>query len=87
MIPQRYKKRIALYASSHYFAVFQPVKERRGRDFYPPILTVGHPTAIVPPGALAQVVRLFPAGDASVRSCTKMRGVKRKNDFHFALSS
>lgn len=48
--------------------VFQPVKERRRGDFYPPILTVGHPTAIVPLGALAQVVRLFPAGDASVHA-------------------
>lgn len=45
--------------------VFQPAKERRGRDFYPPIITVEHPTAIVPSGALAQVVCLFPADDAS----------------------
>ena len=43
-------------------------KNAGGRDFYPPILTMGHPTAIVPPDAIVPVIRLFPAGDASAHA-------------------
>ena len=65
MIPQRYKKKDCPACFIPLFRLFSNLaKERRGRDFYPPIITVGHPTAIVPPGAVVPVVRLFPADDA-----------------------